>query len=114
MPGDPLIVEKKRLAFKAIAAVAGIDIHGKVHGLCVHDKAIVTDHFLEFLGKLRRAHADKGTVHVFLDNLRLHKTHAVKRYAEENDINLVFNGSYSSEYNPVERLWLFAKRKFAE
>ena len=39
---------------------------------------------------------------------------SVKKHAEENDINIVFNAVYSSEYNPVERLWLFAKRSFSE
>ena len=39
-PGDPLHVEKKRLAFKAIAAVAAIDMEGKVHGLTVSDGVV--------------------------------------------------------------------------
>ena len=39
-PGDPLYVEKKRLAFKAIAAVAAIDMEGKVHGLTVSDGVV--------------------------------------------------------------------------
>ena len=44
----------------------------------------------------------------------MHYMKVVKNYAEENDINLCFNAVYASPYNPVERLWLFAKRSFGE
>ena len=38
--GDPLYIEKKRLAFRAVAVVAGIDMEGNVHGLTVTDGSI--------------------------------------------------------------------------
>ena len=85
-----------------------------MHGLTVVDGAITGDSFMTFLGKIRKAHPKTGTITLFVDNLRLHHMKSVQRYAEENDINLLFNAIYSSEYNPVEILWLFAKRKFSE
>ena len=103
-------VERKRLAFKSIGVVAGIDGKGQVHGLTVVDGAILGEHFITFLGKIRKAHPKAGTITLFIDNLAMHHMKAVKRFAEEKDINLLFNAIYSSEYNPVERLWLFAKR----
>ena len=33
--GEPLMVEKKRLAFKAMGAVAAVDVKGKIHGALV-------------------------------------------------------------------------------
>ena len=33
--GEPLLIEKKRLAFKAMGAVAAVDVKGKVHGALV-------------------------------------------------------------------------------
>ena len=107
-------MDQKRLAFKAIAAVAGIDAEGKVHGLTVADKSIKHETFITFMHKLRKAHEGKGTITLFVDNLNMHYMKVVKQHAEMNDINLCFNAIYASEYNPVERLWLFAKRTFSE
>ena len=35
-----MVVEKKRLAFKAIGAIAGVDVEGKIHGTIVLDGAV--------------------------------------------------------------------------
>ncbi|MFN9898890.1 MAG: transposase [bacterium] len=47
---------------------------------------------------------------VFLDNLVLHHTVLVREKAKSNLQELVFNASYSSPLNPIERLWALAKR----
>ena len=44
-----------------------------------------------------------------LDNLIIHRTAKVKELCVKSGVALVFNGTYSSEYMPVERLWMFAK-----
>ena len=49
-------MDQKRLAFKAIAAVAGIDVEGKVHGLTVAEKSIKHEAFITFMHKLRKAY----------------------------------------------------------
>ena len=50
---------------------------------------------------------------MFLDNLNLHYTHEVKVAAEKYHIRLLFNSAYSSEFNPIERLWAWSKKDFA-
>ena len=49
---------------------------------------------------------------VFFDNLTLHHTVLVREKAKSNNQELVFNASYSSHLNPIERLWALAKRQF--
>ena len=45
-----------------------------------------------------------------MDNLRVHKATIVKEKMQRLNFYAIFNASYSSEYNPIERLWLFSKR----
>lgn len=52
------------------------------------------------------------TIYIFLDNLRVHYSLRVRQYCSDNKIELVFNAAYSSEYNPIERLWALSKRIF--
>lgn len=80
-PGEPFEVERKRLAFKAIAVAAGIDRQGNIHGLTVADKVIQQKDFMIFLNKIRKAHKDMGEIIVFLDNLPMHHTHAIRDHA---------------------------------
>ena len=49
---------------------------------------------------------------MMLDNLPVHKTHLVRDHAENFNIELVFNATYSSTYNPIERLWSYSKQRF--
>ena len=55
---------------------------------------------------------DKKPVYVFLDNLPAHHNKEVKETAAELGLELVFNASYYSEVNPIERLWNYSKREF--
>jgi len=52
------------------------------------------------------------TTYIFLDNLRLHHSNALKDVVRRNNQELVFNASYSSPLNPIERLWAYAKKIF--
>ena len=66
---------------------------------------------MDFLTEVRKKYL-KGTVHLVLDNLRLHHSHAVRDLAEDLNIKLHFMPVYSSEYNPIEWLWGYSKRYF--
>ena len=46
-----------------------------------------------------------------IDNAPWHKTKKVKDYCKENNITLLFLPPYSPEFNPIERVWSFAKSK---
>ena len=70
------------------------------------------EHFMNFLKKIRQVHNDRK-IYLLVDNLSVHRTKNVKAKADELDIELIFNPIYSSEYNPIERLWLLSKRTFS-
>jgi transposase len=71
-----------------------------------------TDKFIQFLHALRNQIPHSDPVYVYLDNLRVHHTFAVKDYCSQNNIFLVFAPTYSSMYNPIERIWALSKQQF--
>ena len=52
--------------------------------------------------------------YVFLDNLNVHHNGEVKAYAKQEGLELIFNASYYSMVNPIERLWNYSKRAFSK
>ena len=75
--------------------------------------AIKIPDFLIFLSKIYQ-HSKGERCYLLLDNLRLHHSQLVWERANQFNIEIIFNSPYSSEYNMVERLWLFAKRNFSK
>jgi len=47
-----------------------------------------------------------------LDNLKLHYNKTFTTTCATNNHHLIYNAIYSSELNPIERLWALAKRDF--
>lgn len=47
-----------------------------------------------------------------MDNLRMHYAQPVKELAAALRFELLYNASYSSHLNPIERLWALSKRRF--
>jgi transposase len=78
----------------------------------MHQYSVNADKFIEFLIELRRKYAKDRVIHVFLDNLSVHRSRKVKEYTETSNVRLVFNAAYSSEFNPIERFWALSKRIF--
>ena len=108
---EPLMMSKKKLSFKAIAVAAAINMNGKVIALHTVDNAIETTSFCDFLDKVAEYTRGRKCV-MLVDNLRVHRTEASTCKAAQNSIEMVFNGSYSSWYNPIERLWAWSKARF--
>jgi len=100
-----------KLSFDAIAALAGVDNNGKLIDYVVCKGAITIETFNQFVEKLGVYYRGKK-VYLFLDNLRLHHSKLVATKCALHNIEIVFNASYSSEYNPVEVLWLLSKQIF--
>ena len=103
-------VNVQPLRFKAISVVAATRMDGTVAHMQLEESAVNVEAFLAYLGKLRRPRGK--TLAIFLDNLSVHRSRTVRQYCTRRGIRLVFNAPYSSEYNPVERLWALAKREF--
>ena len=78
-----MLVDKKKLGFKAIAVVAGMDIKGDVVAITMRDKSICSPDFIKFLNELRQ-HFKRKKTYIFLDNLSFHHSHIVAKCAARN------------------------------
>jgi len=106
------MINRKKLGFEAVAVVGIIDRHGEVVHVMTRPRSIRTDDFNEFMHEFKEKIGSVKSI-VFLDNLNFHRSKKVVSYCKEVEINLIYNGTYSSEYMPIERLWSFAKRNFS-
>ena len=107
----PVFLPKKKIGFKAIAVAAAIDSDGHVVAHLMRERSIDTSVFLDFLHRLKD-HIGRRRAVLLLDNLGVHRTKAVQKLAPKLGIELLFNGTYSSNYMPIERLWGWAKHHF--
>jgi transposase len=105
------MITKNKFSFRAIAVVAEIDIARNVIGMVIEPGSTTRQSLIQLLQQIRSRMKHKQTF-VFLDNLALHKTHDFRKAAEKQRLQLVYNAPYSSEYNPIERLWGLSKKIF--
>ena len=105
---EPVLISNKKLGFKAIAVAAAINLQGEVIAWHVRDGSIDSDSYILFLKALVQ-HTRRRKCKMMVDNLSVHRTHDVRNYCDKNNITLVFNGTYSSWANPIERLWAWTK-----
>jgi len=80
------VIYKSKLGFKAIAVTGAINMHGEVSVVCAEDYSINVAKFLVFLQALRDKYDERLTLHIFLDNLRVHYSHIVREYCLSNRI----------------------------
>ena len=104
-------MKKSKLTFSAIAVAAAIDHEGTVIAEHVVDGAIDRYSFADFIEKVHNFTRGRPCV-MMLDNLRVHYCHEVRSLAEKYNIEFCFNGTYSSEFMPIERLWAWSKSRF--
>ena len=107
----PVFLPKKKVGFKAIAVAAAIDSEGHVVAHLIRERSIDSAAFIQFLHRLKD-HLGRRRAVLLLDNLGVHRTKAVQKLAPKLGIELVFNGTYSSNFMPIERLWGWAKHQF--
>ena len=89
--------------WKSITMISAVTNKGLVR-FAVHDGAINTDLFIEFMNDL--VHDAQRKVFLIVDNLRVHHSNRVKEWVSENKdrIELFFIPPYSPEANPDELL----------
>ena len=107
-PGMKLLLLKNR--GPSITVIGGIsEQRGLVHHHIISESNTAA-HFEDFIVGLKRKSEGRRTL-IVLDNLKIH-------YAKKNnhlyskDFKLLFLPPYSSELNPIERLWAILKSKW--
>ena len=108
---EPVMIEKKKLGFKAIAVAAAINLQGEVIAWHVRDGAIDSDSYILFLRQVIK-YTRRRKCKMMVDNLGVHRTKDVTEFCAKHRIQLIFNGTYSSWANPIERLWAWTKQRF--
>ena len=55
----------------------------------------------------------KGKIHMILDNVRFHHAKLLKPFLDKNKekIELIFLPAYSTDFNPIERVWWYMRKK---
>ena len=94
----------------SITMIGGISqVHGLVHYDLINESNN-SDHYEHFLISLKKKCEGLKTL-IILDNLRVH--HAKKvQYIFDQDFQQMFLPPYSSELNPIERLWSVIKQRW--
>ena len=107
--GKNIVIEDRTGHQPCLAVCAAVC---KCHGLlaiCIEEKSFDALKFKNFLREVRAA-AGEGTVHLFLDNCKVHHAKDVQGDYEELDIKPIWNLPYSPQYNAaVELYWASSK-----
>jgi transposase len=101
----------KKVNFEAVAVVAGIGADGRVLAELTWPKSINIPRFIDFLKKLVSLRLDPP-VHLYVDQLQVHKSRAVKDFCANHGLVLNLAPIYDSPVNPIEFLWKLSKSTF--
>ena len=110
--GPAPTVFKHKIGFKAIAVTSAINMEGNIVTTQITDYSVSVEKFIQFLQDLRSLTCLEEQIYIYIDNLRVHHSTLVKEFCTRNNIGIVFAASYSSMYNPIERVWALAKKIF--
>jgi len=85
---------------------------------CMHSKKLIyrdeeyinKDAMIRLLEDIRKEHASDIRINVILDNAGYNQAYAVKDYAEENNMQLIYLPPYSPNLNLIERVWKLLKK----
>ncbi|RDH40457.1 MAG: IS630 family transposase [Candidatus Aquirickettsiella gammari] len=98
---------------KAIATTSKQLRVNLIGGICLKSRRVIyqqadrvnADSIAAFLVALRRRHPEKCKIHVIWDNAGYHHDKRIKAFAKGLAIELHYLPPYSSNLNPIERLW---------
>jgi DDE superfamily endonuclease len=87
-------VTDQKITVKTMAVIAGISEDVGLETYMIVPKAIKTEEYLQFLGKLSSIYPDQRII-LFIDNLSVHKTLEARAAYQTHRITPVFNVPYS-------------------
>lgn len=70
--------------------------------------------FKKYLKKVIKHYSKtNGKIHMILDNVRFHHAKLLRPFLEKNKdkIELMFLPAYSPDFNPIERVWWYMRKK---
>ena len=103
-------IDMKDYARETVAVLAGISKEYGLDYISTFDRSVNIPKFKEFIQNLR----DKfffEDICIYMDNLSVHRSKAVKERLDEMSILYVFGPPYSPDYNPIESVFSIAKKE---
>ena len=94
-----------------MTAIAGISYARGIELYAMQHDSVDQEDFRDYLATLIRSNAGKKLA-VFLDNLAVHHTDLVTDFCKEKDVRLIFNVTYSPDFNPIEQVFSVVKNHY--
>ena len=96
---------------KALALVCAVSEDGGLEAYQIHEKAVITEDFVKFV-HLLADRAEGKEFAIFMDNLRVHKTHEVAEACKQFRAKPIFNVPYSPDFNGIESYFSQVKANY--
>ena len=105
------IIDEKDLYHSFYAVAAAISADEGVDCAMIFDEAVNKTSFIVFLEELRRRNGTKP-LHLYLDNLQVHKSPEVNEAYERLNIRAIYNPPYRYEFQPIEMVFSTVKAHY--
>ncbi len=72
--------------------------------------------FKRYLKKILKTYKNRsGKIHLILDNVKYHHAKALKGFLKQHvdKLELIFLPAYSPDFNPIERVWWYMRKKIS-
>jgi transposase len=77
----------------------------KIIDYCVVSKGLKTNDYINFMDKVYNNLDNKENMSIFLDNASIHTCNSSKDLYKKNNMHIIFNAPYHSEFNPIEYIF---------
>ena len=101
-------IDEKKLNASTLAFVVALSEDKGLVTVNTFPRSLDQYDFIKFMKAVRKSYGSQR-IGLYLDNATFHTANSVKKYAGENDIDLIFAPIYSPEYQPSESLIGFLK-----
>ena len=105
---DCIIKTKKSLNKKRYTIGMNIDINSDIDFTLI-EGSLKQDKLINFFNKLNKEKIKNRTF--FMDNASIHKSNKMTKYIKDNNLKVIFNIPYCSEYNPIEYIFSLLRKK---
>ena len=105
---DCIIKTKKSLNKKRYTIGMNIDINSDIDFTLI-EGSLKQDKLINFFNKLNKKKIKNRTF--LMDNASIHKSKKMTKYIKDNNLKVIFNIPYCSEYNPIEYIFSLLRKK---
>jgi len=107
--GKPCINETKNKTIKNKRyTVCMATTNKKILNYTIVEGGLKSLKFLNFIKKLNNSYSN---LTYFIDNAAIHKTKIFNTYIKNNNLNVIYNIPYHSQYNPIEYVFSMLRKK---